>query len=68
VAPLPSYPSIKNLLPWPLLFLGFLALCQIVFLQQRRDLVGAPQPVVDLAVLGLSYCRKLDWMRVSSEA
>jgi hypothetical protein len=31
-----------------------------VFLQQCRDFVRAPQPVVDLAVLCLAHRRKLD--------
>ncbi|KAL4722461.1 hypothetical protein ACLX1H_010337 [Fusarium chlamydosporum] len=57
---IPFTPSIKNLLPCSLLFLGLLVLCQVVLLQQRRNLISAPQAVVDLAVLSLSYCRELN--------
>lgn len=43
-----------------LFLLCILALGQIMLLQQRRDLVGAPQLVVDLAILSLSHRRKLN--------
>jgi hypothetical protein len=31
-----------------------------MLLQQRRNLVSTPQAVVDLAILGLSYCREFN--------
>jgi hypothetical protein len=31
-----------------------------MLLQQSVDLIRAPEVVVDLAILGLSYCRKLN--------
>jgi len=43
-----------------LFILSLLILRQVVFLQQCRDFVRAPQPVVDLAVLCLAHRRKLD--------
>lgn len=43
-----------------LLVVDALLFRQVVLLQQRRDLVCAPQPVVDLAVLGLANRRELN--------
>lgn len=43
-----------------LFVVGALVLCQVLLLQQGIDLVGAPQSMVNLAVLGLAHCREFD--------
>lgn len=48
-----------------LFILDILALRQIMFLKQRRNLICAPQPVIDLAVLRLANCREFNWSHVS---
>jgi hypothetical protein len=32
-----------------------------LFAQERIDLIGGPQVVVDLSILGLAHCCELDW-------
>jgi hypothetical protein len=34
---------------------------QPLFPQERIDLIGGPQVVVDLSILGLAHCCELDW-------